>query len=144
MRNYTNVTIQQIINIIRKTLFKNTKLASLCLGTLSPLRFETCKLTSTMLCPGPKIWCGQLQPILAFVSLLRTAQGPESLGKIVTTMYEWVIEMWFFYYFSTETYVVGTQKNRPDETVLLCTQKYMFKLIQIIRHFCELFLFFLV
>ena len=34
----------------------------------------------------------------------------------------------FFYYFSTKTYVMGTQKNRLDETVLLSTQN-MFKLM---------------
>ena len=28
----------------------------------------------------------------------------------------------YFSYFSTKTYVVGTQKNRLDETVLLSTQ----------------------
>ena len=28
----------------------------------------------------------------------------------------------FFFYFSTKTYVVGTQKNRLNETVLLSTQ----------------------
>ena len=27
-----------------------------------------------------------------------------------------------FFYFSTKTYVVGTQKNLLNETVLLCTQ----------------------
>ena len=30
-----------------------------------------------------------------------------------------------FSYFSTETYVVGTQKNRLHETVLLSTQTYV-------------------
>ena len=30
-----------------------------------------------------------------------------------------------FSYFSTKTYVVGTQKNRLDETVLLSTQKHV-------------------
>ena len=34
---------------------------------------------------------------------------------------ECVIEKLFFY-FSTKTYVVGTQKNRLDETVILSTQ----------------------
>ena len=34
-----------------------------------------------------------------------------------------------FSYFSTKTYVVGTQKNRLNETVLLSTQKHMFKLM---------------
>ena len=33
-----------------------------------------------------------------------------------------------FSYFSTTTYVVGTQKNRLIETVLLSTPKHMFKL----------------
>ena len=28
----------------------------------------------------------------------------------------------FFFYFSTKTYVVGTQKNRLNETVLLSSQ----------------------
>ena len=35
---------------------------------------------------------------------------------------------WFFSYFSTKTYVVGTQKNHLNETVLLSTQN-MFKFI---------------
>ena len=35
-----------------------------------------------------------------------------------------------FSYFSTETYVVGTQKNRLDEMVLLSTQSYMFILAE--------------
>ena len=35
-------------------------------------------------------------------------------GKSVTENYD--------FYFSTKTYVVGTQKNRLDETVLLSTQ----------------------
>ena len=39
----------------------------------------------------------------------------------------------FFSYFTTITYVVGTQKNRlietVNETVLLSTQKHMFKLM---------------
>ena len=32
-------------------------------------------------------------------------------------------------YFSTKTYVVGTQKNRLNETVLLSTQKHMLKIM---------------
>ena len=35
----------------------------------------------------------------------------------------------YFSYFSMKTYVVGTQKNRHNETVLLSTQKHMLKLI---------------
>ena len=35
----------------------------------------------------------------------------------------------YFSYFSTKTYVVSTQKNRLNETVLLSTQKHMLKLI---------------
>ena len=31
----------------------------------------------------------------------------------------------YFSYFSTKTYVVGTQKNRLNETVLLGIQKYV-------------------
>ena len=38
---------------------------------------------------------------------------------------EWVTD---FFYFSTKTYVVGTQKNRLDETVLLSTQNICKKL----------------
>ena len=34
-----------------------------------------------------------------------------------------------FSYFSTQTYVVGTQKKRLNETVLLSTQNTMFKLM---------------
>ena len=34
-----------------------------------------------------------------------------------------------FSYFSTKTYVVGTQKNRLNETVLLSAQKHMLKLM---------------
>ena len=34
-----------------------------------------------------------------------------------------------FSYFSTKTYVVGTQKNRLNETVLLSSQKHTFKLM---------------
>ena len=34
-----------------------------------------------------------------------------------------------FFYFSTKTYVIGTQKNRLNETVLLSTQKQMVKLM---------------
>ena len=33
----------------------------------------------------------------------------------------------YFSYFSTKTYVVGTQKNRLIETVLLSTQNIMLK-----------------
>ena len=40
---------------------------------------------------------------------------------------ESVTEKWFSY-FSTKTYVVGTQKNRPNETVLLSTQNICYKL----------------
>ena len=32
----------------------------------------------------------------------------------------------YFYFFSTKTYVVGTQKNRLDETVLLSNQNTCF------------------
>ena len=32
----------------------------------------------------------------------------------------------FFSYFSTKTYVVGTQKNRLNETVLLSTQNILY------------------
>ena len=32
----------------------------------------------------------------------------------------------YFSYFSTKTYVVGTQKNRLDETILLSTQNTCF------------------
>ena len=32
-------------------------------------------------------------------------------------------------YFSIKTYVVGTQKNRHNETVLLSTQKHMLKIV---------------
>ena len=35
----------------------------------------------------------------------------------------------YFFYFSTKTYVLGTQKNRLNETVLLEHPKYMFKVI---------------
>ena len=35
--------------------------------------------------------------------------------------FEWVTEN-YFSYFSTKTYVVGAQKNRLDEKVLLGTQ----------------------
>ena len=35
----------------------------------------------------------------------------------------------FFFYFSTKTYVVGTQKNRLNETVLLSTPRKMLKLM---------------
>ena len=35
----------------------------------------------------------------------------------------------FFSYSSNKTYVVGTQKNRLTETVLLRIQKHMFKLM---------------
>ena len=35
----------------------------------------------------------------------------------------------YFSYFSTKTYVVGTQKNRLNETILLSSKKHMFKLI---------------
>ena len=31
----------------------------------------------------------------------------------------------YFSYFSTKTYVVGAEKNRLNETVLLSTQKYV-------------------
>ena len=34
-----------------------------------------------------------------------------------------------FSYFSSKTYVVGTHKNRLDETVLLSTQNKMFKMM---------------
>ena len=34
-----------------------------------------------------------------------------------------------FFYFSTETYVVGSQKNRLNETVLLSTQNNMLKVL---------------
>ena len=34
-----------------------------------------------------------------------------------------------FSYFSTKTYVVGAQKNRLDEVVLLCTQNKCFKVV---------------
>ena len=47
-----------------------------------------------------------------------------------------------FSYFSVKTYVVGTQMNRLDETVLLSTPKHMFKLIdkKIIASLRKLFL----
>ena len=35
----------------------------------------------------------------------------------------------FFSHFYTKTYVVGAQKNRTNETVLLSTPKHMFKLM---------------
>ena len=35
----------------------------------------------------------------------------------------------FFYYFLTNTYVVGTQKNRLDDTVLLSTRNIMIRLM---------------
>ena len=38
--------------------------------------------------------------------------------------YECLTKIWFSY-FSTKTYVVGTKKNRLNETVLLSTQKYV-------------------
>ena len=51
---------------------------------------------------------------------------------LIVTEYNWEIvpitgleyqkNKLFFTYFSTETYVVGTQKNRLNETVLLSTQ----------------------
>ena len=41
--------------------------------------------------------------------------------KIQASRYECAFKKWFFY-FSSKTYVVGTQKNRLDETVLLSTQ----------------------
>ena len=41
-------------------------------------------------------------------------QGAEQTAQCVTEN--------CFSYFSTKTYVVGTQKNRLDETVLLSTQ----------------------
>ena len=39
----------------------------------------------------------------------------------------WVLSC--FSYFSTKAYVVGTQKNRLNEMVLLSTQNFMFKLL---------------
>ena len=36
-------------------------------------------------------------------------------------------KLFYFYYFSTKTYVVGTQKNRLNETVLFEHPKHMFK-----------------
>ena len=34
-----------------------------------------------------------------------------------------------FSYFSTKPHVVGTQKNRLNEMVILCTQKHMFMVV---------------
>ena len=42
--------------------------------------------------------------------------------------YECILEN-DFPYFSSKTYVVGTQKNRLNETVLFSTQKHMFILM---------------
>ena len=39
-----------------------------------------------------------------------------------------------FSYFSTKTYVVGTQKNRLNETVLLSTPKHMLKMMGKKKH----------
>ena len=41
---------------------------------------------------------------------------------------EYVLENYFLH-FSSKTYVVGTQKNHLNETVLLSTQKHMFKMM---------------
>ena len=50
------------------------------------------------------------------------------LNFVQAPRYECVTENYFFY-FSTKTYVVVTQKNRLDETVLLNTQKHRFRLM---------------
>ena len=39
----------------------------------------------------------------------------------------------YFLYFSSKTYVVGTKKNCLNETVLLSSQKHMFKLMGKVR-----------
>ena len=43
----------------------------------------------------------------------------------------------YFFYFSTKTYVVGTQKNRLNETVLLGIQNKCYKLW--VRKFLQLY-----
>ena len=42
----------------------------------------------------------------------------------IAFMLEWVMKEYFFY-FSIKTYVVGTQKNRLNETILLSTKTYV-------------------
>ena len=50
--------------------------------------------------------------------------GIKTIKVFQSSRQECVINNWFSY-FSTKTYVVGTQKNRLDETVLLSTPKHM-------------------
>ena len=52
--------------------------------------------------------------------------GSKLFAKIQAPRLECVPEN-YFSYFSTKTYVVGTQKNRLDETVLLSTQNTCLK-----------------
>ena len=48
--------------------------------------------------------------------------------RVCSCCYECVMENEFSY-FSSKTYVVGTQKNRLNETVLFEHPKHMFKLM---------------
>ena len=59
-------------------------------------------------------------------------------GLCIRPLYKSVYWKYYFLYFSYKSYVVGTQKNRLNEMVLLSTQNTCLKLIgkKIIAIFC--------
>ena len=70
---------------------------------------------------------------LASFNTLTTLEQNSGLSKIMayrTTGLQIRVRIGkLFLYFSSRTYVVGTRKNRLNETVRLSTRKHMFKLM---------------